>query len=141
MHPVLRPLVRVSDGLRGGCFFFSMGCNRSGHIGSDVGGDIKFESVEGVSSGVGVCNWIATEWKGALCGRGESSISISMPSLTPGEEDATGGVVTNAGVLSRLFPVRGPGGSHLSRPGHRPVANNARRGVGGMMSGLEGMSV
>ena len=98
MQPVLRPFARASDGRRGP-FFLSgrVNCGGCGK-GSEDGGEGIDNSDEstGVRSGVGDCSCSSTTVKGALCGRGDMSMSIA--STTPGEEEGTGGVLTPASI-------------------------------------------
>jgi hypothetical protein len=87
----------VRDGRRGVGFFFSTigGDNRSGENGVEFNDENSADESAGVSSGVGDCSWTSIDPNGALCGRGDMSMSMSMPSVTPGE-DAIGGVVATA---------------------------------------------
>ncbi len=110
MHPVLKPLARDSEGRRGP-FFLSRGrVSRGGSgKGSESGregiGDMEVST--GVRSGVGDCSCSPTTVNGALCGRGD--ISMSIASMTPGEEEGTGGVFTFTGIRVSIGQTCAPG--------------------------------
>jgi hypothetical protein len=95
--PVLKPLAFVKEGRSSPCFRLSWGRligtdSRGESVGAgDVAG-IRDVSV-GVRSGVGDCSWTGNGQNGILCGSGDMSMSMSIESIAPGEEDGIGGVV------------------------------------------------
>jgi hypothetical protein len=94
---VLRPLALAKDGRSSPCFRLSwgrfIGIGSLGElIGAGEGIDMREMSL-GVRSGVGDCNGTSAVQKGISCGNGDMSMSRSIESFAPGEEDWIGGVV------------------------------------------------